>query len=583
MLILAHVTHEAVDKIGGIGAVLDGLCTTPEYLKTVGRTVLVGPLFTREGPAERRLGARGRVLYSSLDGIDAAGLGGRLRPIELAFGCGLIYGRRTLEDPITHGKLEAEVLLVDVHDMDPRRVNDFKARLFRKFDLHSARHESIWDFEQYTRIAEPAYHGLHALMNPEDRVVVLSHEYMGVPTALAAIASGDPRFATMYHCHETPIVRKLVEDHGAHDTGFYNVMAVAERAGLSLEQVYGNQDAFFKHPLMLQARHCDAVLAVGHLVEREFKFIDRRFEKNIRLAYNGVPARKATMADLDHSKALLKDYTQKLLGFRPDYVMTHVTRPVMSKAIWRDLMVLHHLDPLLAAEGKKAVMYILTTAGGVRSERDVRRMEAEYGWPAAHREGYPDLVGPEVGLSADCEKFNRTHSAIKCVFVNQFGWNRTACGERMPADMAFLDLRKGAEVEFGQSIYEPYGISQLEALCFGAVCVMTNVCGSAGHVEAATKGKPVDNVLIADYTAMDTRGWDLPRLKAIERAERDAVEQRVSAATARELHRRLPRTPAQMESLLEKGYALAAKMDWAAVYREYFGPALHSVLEKRKG
>jgi hypothetical protein len=27
----------------------------------------------------------------------------------------------------------------------------------------------------------------------------------------------------------------------------------------------------------------------------------------------------------------------------------------------------------------------------------------------------------------------------------------------MPADMEFMDIRKGSDVEFGQSIYEPFG------------------------------------------------------------------------------------------------------------------------------
>ena len=42
--LLVHATHEAGLKVGGIGAVLDGLLSAPSYLDSVQRTVLVGPM-----------------------------------------------------------------------------------------------------------------------------------------------------------------------------------------------------------------------------------------------------------------------------------------------------------------------------------------------------------------------------------------------------------------------------------------------------------------------------------------------------------------------------------------------------------
>ena len=41
-MIVVHVTHEAVEKIGGIGAVLAGLMTAEAYAKIVSRTILLG-------------------------------------------------------------------------------------------------------------------------------------------------------------------------------------------------------------------------------------------------------------------------------------------------------------------------------------------------------------------------------------------------------------------------------------------------------------------------------------------------------------------------------------------------------------
>ncbi|MDP7348125.1 MAG: class I SAM-dependent methyltransferase, partial [Phycisphaeraceae bacterium] len=107
------------------------------------------------------------------------------------------------------------------------------------------------------------------------------------------------------------------------------------------------------------------------------------------------------------------------------------------------------------------------------------------GWPAVHREGYPDLTGLEIDFYRSVVTFNAQSRAIKVVFVNQFGWSRDRCGARMPEDMEFMDIRKGSDVEFGMSVYEPFGIAQVEPLSFGAICLISNVCGCAGFVERA--------------------------------------------------------------------------------------------------
>src|SRR5215831_19316916 len=67
MKTVVHVTHEAVNKIGGIGAVLHGLITSKTYRDAVGKDILLGPLFSTEGRMEDRLNG-GKVLYSGVDG-----------------------------------------------------------------------------------------------------------------------------------------------------------------------------------------------------------------------------------------------------------------------------------------------------------------------------------------------------------------------------------------------------------------------------------------------------------------------------------------------------------------------------------
>jgi len=62
MQTVVHVTHEAIHKIGGIGAVLHGLFTARTYLDTVKRNILVGPFWPTDAGGESRLRHDGEVL-----------------------------------------------------------------------------------------------------------------------------------------------------------------------------------------------------------------------------------------------------------------------------------------------------------------------------------------------------------------------------------------------------------------------------------------------------------------------------------------------------------------------------------------
>jgi len=80
-----HVTHEAIGKIGGIGAVLEGLFTSRAYSNAVGRSILISPLFSIEGDVSSRLGPGGEVLYSSIDGMVNTSYFPGFRKIEATF------------------------------------------------------------------------------------------------------------------------------------------------------------------------------------------------------------------------------------------------------------------------------------------------------------------------------------------------------------------------------------------------------------------------------------------------------------------------------------------------------------------
>ena len=499
-------------------------------------------------------------------------------PIEEQYHVWIVYGKRRFEDPISGLIVYPEVLLIEASNCNQAQEGIFKYRLFERFGIQSERYDGIWDYEQYVRIAEPAYDALQALFqqDPDGLCYIVSHEFMGMPLVCKAILTGSPDVRTIFYAHEVASVRPLVEDNLGHDTMFYNVLEAATAQGMYLEDAFGSQGHYFKHALIEKARYCDNIFAVGDYVVKEMRFLGSAYDDvNIDLVYNGIPAFQLKLSEKQRSKRLLQEYANSLLDFTPDYVFTHVTRLVTSKGLWRDMRVLQHLDEMLAAENKTAILFILSTLiGPGRSGDDVWRMEAAYGWPMYHRIGYPDLEGAEIGLNSGVAAFNLNSSAIKVVFVNQFGWSRERCGKAMPEAMEFMDIRKGSDVEFGQSIYEPFGIAQVEPLCCGTICVVSNVCGCVGFVQQAANGEETPNLLIADYTELDGLPADVDAVRNIGQAERDHIEAQNSRYVAEELLKRLPRSPSQAEQLLHQGYEIGAHMSWEVVARNYFLPGL---------
>jgi len=335
--------------------------------------------------------------------------------------------------------------------------------------------------------------------------------------------------------------------------------------------VFGDQSTYFKHPLVQASKWCDRICAVGDYTADELRFLSPEFEAaNIDVVYNGVPAYRIALAQKRAAREKLRRYIQDLLGYPPDYIFTRVTRMVRSKGLWRDLRVLEEIGKRLQSQSKTATFILLSTEVGRRRTCDIHNMEAAYGWPVAHREGWPDLSGGEADFYTAIQQFNARCQNIRALYINQFGFDAQSCGRRMPDDMEFLDIRKGTDVEFGQSIYEPFGIAQFEALTFGAICVVTNICGCRGFLRDVTGDRDVRNVIVADYTRLgDYPHSDVEDLVEIGRKVRDHAEAQEGARIAKEVLNRLPKNDAESESLLREGYRLAHNMSWDVVVRKY--------------
>jgi len=390
------------------------------------------------------------------------------------------------------------------------------------------------------------------------------------------VLEGDKgNFRTIFYAHECATMRRIVEGHPGHDTMFYNVLRSAMAEGHFVEDVFGDQSGYYKHALVKAARYCDSVFAVGDYTLKEMRFLGNELvHTDMQIAYNGVPCWKLSVDEKMRSRRKLQQYCKTLLKYEPDYVFTHVTRLVPSKGLWRDLRVLEHMEQQLRARGETAVLFTLSTEVPARRGDDIKRMEQHYHWPVVHREGLPDLSNGEAAYYQGVQEFNAQSRNIKVVFLNQFGFEQKLCGMRMPADMEFMDIRKGSDVEFGQSIYEPFGIAQVEPISFGGICVFSECCGCAGFVNKAAGGQPNPNYIVADYTELPTAGLRPEQLLSIGQPQRDQVENTVAQMVANELIERLPRSPEQFEQFIERGYNLAQQMSWDAVAREYVVPGI---------
>lgn len=578
--LVVHSTHEAGIKLGGIGAVLDGLLTQPAYNDAVTRTILVGPLNTADDLEMSRLFAprnhfRAEYLTWRWDNTVAPELAQAFNQVERDYHVYIVYGKKR------YGNFEHEVLLIDPHNVNPASVTETKYILSADFGIDSRRYEYDGEYNWYLAAAAPSVAALGALVNwSPGRAVLLAHEWLGLPMVFAALHRQPGTYKSVFYAHEVATMRPIVEGDRGHDTRFYNVLDRARRENLYVSDLFGDQWWNYRHAMIHAAGRFDAFLAVSDITMRELQFLSPQFaSRPISLVYNGVPAQTINLDDRWISKDRLARYAEALTGFRPTWVYTHVTRMVLSKALWRDIAVMRHLDNMLAARGETAALFTLSsTIPAGRSSEQAWQWEREYGWPARHRADNGDLMGLEIEYYQAIQEFNARARASRIILFNQFGWSRDRCGGRMPGDMEYADIRRGPDVEFGQSIYEPFGIAQLEPLSSGALCCLSTSCGCVYFIER-TGGLELDNIVLADYISLPY-GWEYPTARAmlnIGSFERDQIEAAESYRAAAKIIERLPRRGHDAWVLLEQGRALAHKMSWHVVAEQQLLPALNSL------
>ncbi len=569
MRIAVHITHESVKKIGGIGSVLSGVCNIPAYKEFYDKTVFYGPLFDLPFDTFSYLGTSGELLLSSHDHYDAANYSQALGQIIQKYNIDIVYGRRQLvsEFDVTR-HTTVEVVNIGINKMKHEEVEKYKYALWKDFNIKSHLYEDDWDYQQYLRIAIPYLEILEKLYGSEAEFYHFAHEYMGVASALSVLMSARMQ-TTVFVAHEVTTARSLVEEQPGHDISFYNILRKA-KAHKSLEQVFGSQEHNSRSELVKRAVKFDNIFAVGDHVKEEYLFlVPQTPPEKIKIVYNGISAKSVDFEQKQQSRAHIKKYTETLFNFTPDIIFTHVTRLVISKAIWRDIELLYFLDEIFDAHNLKGVYILLSTViGAGRSSRDAFQMEREYGWPVLHRQGWPDLVGTEEDVYNQLQVFNARSKAIKGLFINQFGFDRARCGKRVPEDAEFADLRMASDAEFGFSIYEPFGIAQIETIPFGGVSLLSSSCGAAGLLQEKFKGAAIKPFYILDYISAGRR-MSYNTLRDLTIPQRSAMEKQLLSKHSKQIFEILPLTSAKREQYLINAQRYASRISWEALAKSY--------------
>ncbi len=565
-----HISHEAIKKVGGIGAVLHGLISSDNYRSRFRRTLLYGPIF--DVLDEDNLGGDGTLLFSSDRGIFNVQFSEGLLNVERKYGIKILYGKKIIRDEFNSLKFtEVEVVAFHTDGMKREKVDEFKYLLWKNFSIDSMRFEHIADYEQYIRLAVP-FVEIVSLVFGEEPVVHFGHEYMGVPALLAVEIARKAglrnRDITIFYAHEISPARNVVESIPGHDVAFYNLLKLDLREGISFEEEFGDLSGHYRSALIRQESAFDHIFAVGDYVAKEYNyFVPSTDKSKLKVVYNGIPLRKISAVDKKNSRGKIESFCQNLFGFTPDFVFTHVARLVVSKGIWRDFKILYHLDTLLKEGGYRAC-YILLSSLIVtgRSPEVVREME-KYGWPLKHKRGWPDLVDTEVITADALKNLNMVTLAVKGVFINQFGFTRERVGHYLTEDTTFLDLRIASDLEFGQSIYEPFGIAPLEVLPFGGMALISSASGAASFLK-----KRLENTLsyqVVDYITLpiDIKGRygsrDALRKMTIE--ERDIVEDRVAREEVFNLYKLLLKRKERENELLKLQQLESEKLSWESI------------------
>jgi hypothetical protein len=203
-----------------------------------------------------------------------------------------------------------------------------------------------------------------------------------------------------------------------------------------------------------------------------------------------------------------------------------------------------------------------------RDPNDIMRMEKEYGWPLLHTEGYPDLIDYERDVYNSLKLFNAKSISIKGVFINQYGFSQEVTGKRIPEGTTFSDLRYGSDAELGFSIYEPFGIAQIETVPFGGTAILSRQCGCSFLLDSCFRETSLKPYHWIDFSEVDLTDDQI--LLNISAQERTDLENKLFRKQGRDIFDLLPKDEQMRKQLYEQAREYAHKLSWQKNAGEFF-------------
>lgn len=587
MRVAIHITHEAVQKIGGIGSVINGVCTADNYKQFFEKTLLYGPAFSSTADVYSKLGRGGQVLYSNLDSLDKGSFHQIFSPVVEKYKINIIYGKRIIASEYNINKTnEVDVMLIDIQNMNQSLIDIFKYVLWEKYGIQSDRFTD-WDYEQYLRIAVCYFELLNALYGQSYQYYHFSHEYMGIASVLKVITErelqGLKNHKTIFWAHEVSPARSIVENYKGHDVSFYNILSESEKKYLSMESVFPEILESYRTQLVKRTTVFDYIFAVSDIVAKEYLFLNPQINKEkVKIVYNGVAFHTIDIKKKIESREKISNYIESIFNFKFNVLFTHVTRLVLSKGLWRDLVLLEELDEKFSLNGLKGAYILLSTLIGTgRNSSDIHRMEKEYGWPVLHKKGWPDCIGYEEEIYDLIQLYNAKSKSIKAVFINQFGFDTRTCGDRVPLGTTIVDLRIASDAELGYSIYEPFGISQIESVPFGGISLLSRACGASYLFEKIWENDKNAPYHIIDFSSLEDLKLSqineillssdkITSLKNLDSNLRKQIETNFFKINCLKIIEKLPKTDKERESLLETNSTKVMNFGWEARLKDVF-------------
>jgi glycosyltransferase involved in cell wall biosynthesis len=260
------------------------------------------------------------------------------------------------------------------------------------------------------------------------------------------------------------------------------------------------------------------------------------------------------------NKEILKEYIYKVSGFKPDFIAYFIGRMVLEKGIFEVINASKLLSEMLESAGNnlKVAFFLVTgsTEPGMRLHKAecIKQIEK---WPYEHGE---DLICDfEVALFKHSNQINLTSNQVKVFLFNQF-MRPDLCN----LALTFPEFVTGCDVGVFPSIYEPFGLTPLEAARGGTPFITTEVTGcwldavKTYIEEEVSRGVPLERAQLGMYAC-----------KVIGQS-REKMEKEIASYIYQ-----IITSPESLRLEMSKNVrALAMKFNWDKIVEKYELPSL---------